>query len=280
MCGPEHERGFGVSCNATTTTRRGARRAQPDMSSSPAWPLDPAAVGGDGGDDGERDAAGELLEPLAADDDAAAPDASAPSAIPSAATASLTDEELALLVARVMDQDERALAVLYEQLSGQVYALCLRITGEVGRAEEVLEDVFWQVWRQAPRFCASRGNVRAWVMTMARSRAIDAARSRRRDREFWDSRELSELGEALDSEQAGPQDLLAAAQEGSRLHQALLGLDPVRRQVVSLSFFRGMTQLEIAEHTGMPLGTVKSHLRRSLIALGQALGAPPQADPT
>ncbi|MFX8055595.1 sigma factor, partial [Acinetobacter baumannii] len=86
--------------------------------------------------------------------------------------------ELALLVARVMDQDERALAVLYEQLSGQVYALCLRITGEVGRAEEVLEDVFWQVWRQAPRFCASRGKVRAWVMTMARSRAIDAARSR------------------------------------------------------------------------------------------------------
>ncbi|WP_373716833.1 sigma factor [Roseateles sp.] len=129
------------------------------MSSSPAWPLDPAAVGGDVGDDGERDAAGELLEPLAADDDAAAPDASTPSAVPSAATASLTDEELALLVARVMDQDERALAVLYEQLSGQVYALCLRITGEVGRAEEVLEDVFWQVWRQAPRFCASRGNV-------------------------------------------------------------------------------------------------------------------------
>ncbi|RTL47205.1 MAG: sigma-70 family RNA polymerase sigma factor [Burkholderiales bacterium] len=173
-----------------------------------------------------------------------------------------------------MHQDERALAVLYEQLSGQVYAICLRVIGDVGRAEEVLEDVFWQVWRQAPRYCAERGHVRAWVMTMARSRAIDAARSRRRDREFWDGRALSELDEVLEGQDAGPQDLLAAAQEGSRLHQALLKLDPVRRQLVSLSFFRGMTQQEIAEHTGLPLGTVKSHLRRSLIALGEALGTP------
>lgn len=275
MCGPEHERAIRVSCGSAKTGKRAARCAQPDMSPSPTWPLDPAAVSGDAEPEGVRDATGEFLDPIPADiDTPAEPDAAAAPV----AVATLTDDDLALLVARVMDQDERALALLYEQLSGQVYALCLRITGEVGRAEEVLEDVFWQVWRQAPRFCANRGNVRAWVMTMARSRAIDAARSRRRDREFWDGRELSELGEALDSEQAGPQDLLAAAQEGSRLHQALLGLDPVRRQLVSLSFFRGMTQLEIAEHTGMPLGTVKSHLRRSLIALGQALGAPPQAD--
>ena len=235
--------------------------------SSPSWPDDPA---------GDADAQAPLPAP---DDDEVEPEAGLET-VPAAATAAtLSDDALAALVARVMNQDERALAQLYEQLSGQVYAICLRVTGDVSRAEEVLEDVFWQVWRQAPRFCAERGNVRAWVMTMARSRAIDAARSRRRDREFWDGRDLSDLDDHLDSGEAGPQDLLAAAQEGSRLHQALLGLDPVRRQLVSLSFFRGMTQLEIAEHTGMPLGTVKSHLRRSLIALGQALGAPPQADP-
>lgn len=237
------------------------------------WPAEPA--GADDGADATRDASGALLP---TDDEVELDTPLDPPATPVTATA-LSDDALAELVARVMDQDERALARLYEQLSGQVYAICLRVTGDVSRAEEVLEDVFWQVWRQAPRFCADRGNVRAWVMTMARSRAIDAARSRRRDREFWDGRDLSDLDDTLDNGEAGPQDLLAAAQEGSRLHQALLGLDPVRRQLVSLSFFRGMTQLEIAEHTGLPLGTVKSHLRRSLIALGQALGAPPQADP-
>lgn len=240
--------------------------------SSSSWPAD--APDGSGAD-ADVDARGGALR---TDDDVETDAPLDPPEAPVAAPA-LSDAALAELVARVMDQDEPALARLYEQLSGQVYAICLRVTGDVSRAEEVLEDVFWQVWRQAPRFCAERGNVRAWVMTMARSRAIDAARSRRRDREFWDGRDLSDLDESLDSGEAGPQDLLAAAQEGSRLHQALLGLDPVRRQLVSLSFFRGMTQLEIAEHTGLPLGTVKSHLRRSLIALGQALGAPPQVDP-
>jgi RNA polymerase sigma factor (sigma-70 family) len=244
------------------------------MSNHPTWPGE--APAGDAEPEPLRDASGAMVD-LVEDDSTAPADLDAQGDA-CAVAATLDDDALATLVARVMDQDERALAQLYEQLSGQVYAICLRIVGEVGRAEEVLEDVFWQVWRQAPRFCASRGNVRAWVMTMARSRAIDAARSRRREREFWDGRDLGELDDSLDGEQAGPQDLLAAAQEGSRLHKALLGLDPVRRQLVSLSFFRGMTQLEIAEHTGLPLGTVKSHLRRSLIALGQALGASLQPD--
>jgi RNA polymerase sigma factor (sigma-70 family) len=120
--------------------------------------------------------------------------------------------------------------------------------------------------------------VRAWVLTIARSRAIDAARVRRREAEMWDSHDLADLHDTLVSEADGPPDLLAAAQEGSALQQALLGLDPLRRQLVSLNFFRGMTQQEIADHTGLPLGTVKSHLRRSLIALGQALGGAAQAN--
>ncbi len=218
----------------------------------------------------------EALDPEVLVDADADPDEPEPEADRGALVAALDDDALAALIARIMNQDERALATLYQQLSSQVYALVLRVTRQVGVAEEVLEDVFWQVWRQAPRFTSQRGSVRAWVLTIARSRAIDAARSRGRDLKIWDQRDLSEMDDSLPSDAAGPPDLLAAAQAGSQLHQALLGLDPLRRQLVSLSFFHGMTHQEIAEHAGLPLGTVKSHLRRSLIALGEALGGSAQ----
>lgn len=181
-------------------------------------------------------------------------------------------EPLENLIARILHQDEQALAGLYDRLGGSVYSLALQITRQVGSAEEVLQDVFWQVWRQAPRFDAARGSVAAWVLTIARSRALDAARGQLRTPQGQLSAH-EELDDYLQSDDAGPQDLLFAAQQGSRLQAALERLDPLRRQLVSLSFYRGLTQQEIAEHTGLPLGTVKSHLRRSLAALREALGS-------
>lgn len=182
-----------------------------------------------------------------------------------------TDREtLENLIARVMHQDEQALAALYERLGGAVYSLALQITRHVGSAEEVLQDVFWQVWRQAPRFDSARGSVPAWVLTIARSRALDTARSLMRTPQAQASTS-EEIDACLPSPDAGPQDLLFAAQQGSRLKAALQSLDPLRRQLVSLSFYRGLTQQDIADHTGLPLGTVKSHLRRSLATLREAL---------
>lgn len=185
---------------------------------------------------------------------------------------SLDNPALALLVQRVMRQDEAALAILYEQLSGRVYALALRITRRVACAEEVLQDTFWQVWRQAPRFDAARGSAIAWVLTMARSRALDAVRARARDPVQIGASVPEEDDLFSDDAAEDPLDLLQAVRRDSALHAQLALLDPLRRQLIALAFFKGLTQDEIAEQTGLPLGTVKSHFRRTLAALQSALG--------
>jgi RNA polymerase sigma-70 factor (ECF subfamily) len=195
-----------------------------------------------------------------------------PAAGARAALETLDNAALAALISRVMRQDEAALASLYEQLSGRVYAVALHITRQVACAEEVLQDTFWQVWRQAPRFDAERGSAVAWVLMMARSRALDALRSRARDpvQAHAQSDEDDEAG--ADEAAADPLDLLDSVRREGALHAQLALLDPLRRQLIALAFFRGMTHDEIADHTGLPLGTVKSHFRRTLAALQAALG--------
>lgn len=164
--------------------------------------------------------------------------------------------------------DEQALANLYEATLARVYGIALRITRNVQAAEEVSEDVYWQVWREASRFDAERGNVIAWLLTIARSRALDYLRKQ-------DAAELCEEPELLlvdePSREGDPEDLLAATQKNHKLNQALLQLEPVQRQLVAMAFFRGLTHDEIAVFTGMALGTVKSHIRRALIQLHEEL---------
>ncbi|WP_020485360.1 sigma-70 family RNA polymerase sigma factor [Methylomonas sp. MK1] len=173
-------------------------------------------------------------------------------------------------IADVVDQDQAALGRLYDSLVDQVYGVALRITRRSQCAEEVVQDTFWQIWRQAPRFDAERGSVKAWVMTMARSRALDALRQL--------DGNLSELEpDALvlieaPAEQMPP-DLLSAVQQGHRLQTALAALEPLPRQLVSLAFFRGLSHDEIAVCSGLPLGTVKSHIRRALQTMQQLLTA-------
>jgi RNA polymerase sigma-70 factor (ECF subfamily) len=183
---------------------------------------------------------------------------------------SLDDGQLAGLVARVCDQHEPSLARLYEATSGRVYGLVLRVVRQPSLAEEVVEDVFWQVWREAPRFDAERGKVLAWLLAIARSRAIDALRRQERVRASELAVEDDEALEALAADHAtqdDPFDLVGASQHHARLHALLAALDPLPRQLLSLAFFRGCTHEEIAEQTGLALGTVKSHIRRTLVAL-------------
>ena len=171
-------------------------------------------------------------------------------------------------IARMVDSDQTALELLYEGLVGQVYGLALRITRRVPLAEEVVQDTFWQVWRQALRFDPEKGSAKAWVMTIARSRALDALR-RIEPNECNLEAETLELIEASNDDI--PPNLLVAVQQGQQLHTALASLDPMPRQLVSLAFFRGLSHDEIAGHTGLPLGTVKSHIRRALLTLQQIL---------
>ena len=186
--------------------------------------------------------------------------------------AALTDDQLVTLIERIAQRDQRALEALYDATSGRIHGLVLRITQQRALAEEAVEDTFWQVWRQAPRFDSARGRPITWLLAMARTRAIDALR---RDERFQHD-ELPEEGLAEDESASVPaQELLAATRGSVALHEALATLDPRARQLVSLAFFRGLTHDEIAQQEALPLGTVKSLLRRSLQHLRQTLGACP-----
>lgn len=178
------------------------------------------------------------------------------------------DGQLRAWIARIVERDESALAALYDAVVGRVHGLALRIVRQHHLAEEVTEDVFWQVWRQAPRFDTERGTAMAWLMTIARSRALDALR-RQASPEVCDDDAL----EAAAAEEGGsnPFDLLSAVDDRNRLHAALADVDALPRQLLALAFFRGLTHDEIAQHTGLPLGTVKSQLRRTLLALRETL---------
>lgn len=180
----------------------------------------------------------------------------------------IENPQLQAWILLIVDQDEQAFAALYAALVGKVYGLVNRITRNPQLAEEVTEDVFWQVWRQAPRFDPTRGVAGAWIMTMARSRALDALR-RRESCEDVDSEAVA-LAEA--EGEGNPLDLLSAVERDTQVHHALNTIAPLPRQLVALAFFKGLSHEEIATHTGLPLGTVKSQIRRALIKLKELLG--------
>jgi RNA polymerase sigma factor (sigma-70 family) len=186
-------------------------------------------------------------------------------------TSEKSDElELQDLIARIVKQDQAAFSVLFKAMSSRVYSLALRITGSKQLAEEVTEDTLFQVWRQAPRFDPERGTAKTWILTIARSRALDA----RRSVPFYESQENYETEPDMDNHNHDElPDLLSAIEENDKLHSALENLDPLPRQLIALSFFRGLSHEEISAQANLPLGTVKSHLRRAVINLREALTA-------
>lgn len=196
------------------------------------------------------------------------PDLPAADASPFAVAPGSDDAQLRGWIERIVERDEAALGALYEALHGKVYGLALRIARSRELAEEITEDVFWQVWRQAPRFDAERGLAVAWVMTMTRSRALDALRRNARPEVSDDAA----LERAADEDGGNdPLDMLIAVADHARLHARLEEVEPLPRQLLALAFFRGMTHDEMAAHTGLPLGTVKSLVRRTLQQLRKGL---------
>ncbi|EHR69296.1 RNA polymerase sigma factor, sigma-70 family [Burkholderiales bacterium JOSHI_001] len=181
------------------------------------------------------------------------------------------DAQLAQWMQRIVQRDEQALAALYDATLSRTYGLVLRIVKRAALAEEVVEDAYFQVWRQAPRFDPARGKAITWLLAMARSRAIDALR--REARFQADSLDDEAAAEHAD-DQAPADELLDTARRHADLHQALQALNPQPRQLLALAFFRGLSHEEIASQTALPLGTVKSQIRRALIALSERLGEP------
>lgn len=177
-------------------------------------------------------------------------------------------DELAL-VERLRRQDQSALDALYERYSKVVYAIALRIVGQTADAEDVVVDCFWQVWQQAANYDVSRGQLRTWIVTIARSRALDRLRVLRR----------SPLAEAEEVETAGrevvadddPEQSAWLAQKSSLVRAALAALPREQRQALELAYYYGLSQSEVAERLGEPLGTVKTRIRLGMMKLREQL---------
>lgn len=173
------------------------------------------------------------------------------------------------LLDRMDRGDADALAVLYDRYAPRVLGLTTRILGDADEAEDVLQEVFLQVWRAPRRFDPSRGALLTWLLVLARSRAIDRLRSlRRRGRD----RHVDVAAAALPSGQNVERDA-EASQEGAAVRRALADLPAEQRRALELAYFDGYTQTEIAELTGTPLGTVKTRLRQGMMKLRDAFRA-------
>jgi RNA polymerase sigma-70 factor (ECF subfamily) len=172
------------------------------------------------------------------------------------------------LMGRVAAGDREAFARLFDHHSPVVLGLLVRILGRRSEAEEVLQEVFLQVWRQAERYEAGRSTPRGWILVLARSRALDHLRSRdaRQRRES----ELSAESGAREERPVGTEGL-EARERREQVSSALELLPPEQRRCIELAFFEGLTQTQIASRLEAPLGTVKSRIHLGMSKLRQAL---------
>jgi RNA polymerase sigma-70 factor (ECF subfamily) len=162
------------------------------------------------------------------------------------------------LMRRLAAGESAALGELYDLHAARTNALALRILRNAQEAEDVVQEVFLQAWRQAGRFDARRGTVEAWLLTIARTRAVDRLRRRTSRRE-------------APSEAAPPASEPPATEEALAVRKALEGLSADQRQAVELAYYDGLTQTEIAARLGQPLGTIKTRIRTAMSRLREVL---------
>lgn len=183
-------------------------------------------------------------------------------------TATADTDEDRRIVHRIAQGDQAALSDLYERFAGLLVALARRVLNNDQDAEEILQEVFLQVWNQAGRYDPSRSSVSTWLVLITRSRAIDRLRSRQvKDRTL---QHLKQENPDHHTSPEGPSSVLWI-QRRQRLRREMHDLPPEQRQILQLAFFQGMTQSEIAGATGIPLGTVKTRTLLAMKKLRKAL---------
>src|SRR6202789_2995466 len=173
-------------------------------------------------------------------------------------------EDDAELLKRVLRGDERAMAGLFDRYSKIVYSVSLRVLRDTASAEDVMQEIFMQVWRKPNSFVATKGSLGGWLAVVARNRSIDTLR-RKRPSEQVDEMNL-----------ASTCDLASEAERSllmERARAAVLLLPVEQRKTLEMAFFDGLTHSEIAEMTGDPLGTVKTRIRSALLTLRKAFQA-------
>lgn len=192
--------------------------------------------------------------------------------MPDAGAPQPTSPTDASLMARIVSQDEGALAALYDRYSPLVMAICVRVLHDRDDAEDVTVDVFWEVWQRADRFDVNRGSALTYLTTLTRSRAIDRRRSltaRGVDR----TRSLNPSFDAPVSTDA-PLPAMVSAENQQLISDALKALDENQRQAIECAYFDGLSHSEIASHLNKPLGTIKTYIRTGLQRLRSALRRP------
>jgi len=172
------------------------------------------------------------------------------------------NEDNAALIERICSGDEMAMADMYDRYSGIVYGVALRVLGDTSAAEDVLQEVFLQLWRNPQAFDANRGRLSAWLAVITRNRAIDHLRKRPFEDDIADIPVAS--GVNLESE-------AAQRMAVEKIRAVLVHLPQEQRRALEMAFFEGMTHTEIAGKTGEPLGTIKTRIRTGLLALRKAV---------
>src|SRR5580700_2170099 len=171
------------------------------------------------------------------------------------------DRTDAAVLLAIRSGDENGMAALYDRYSAVVYSVALRVLGDTGAAEDVLQEVFMQLWRNPGLFDSSRGSLGPWLAVIARHRAIDGLRRRRPETDIADVVVSVEPDMAGDAERARAMETVRGA---------LGGMSAPQRSALEMAYFEGLTHTEIATKTGEPLGTVKTRIRTGLQALRKA----------
>ncbi|HET6234141.1 MAG TPA: sigma-70 family RNA polymerase sigma factor [Acetobacteraceae bacterium] len=174
------------------------------------------------------------------------------------------EPDLAVLIQRCAGQDRAALRLLYDRQAARLYGIALRLTRQSALAADVVHDAFIAVWQRAASFDPNRGSATSWLVSIVRHRAIDIIR--RRDREVPDDA----LPEAADSD-PDPLARLVESDDAASLHRCLGTLEDDKRRMILLAFVDGLSHSELAVRLAIPLGTVKSSIRRGLAALKRCL---------
>lgn len=183
-------------------------------------------------------------------------------------SAALQSELISATLGRVAGGDQGAFAELYDLTASRVLGLIRRVLVDHAQSEEVAQEVFLEIWQTAPRFDSTKGAAMTWIMTMAHRRAIDRIRSSQSGRDRDVAIGIRDLGTPYDE----VAEAVETSVEHERVQVAMAQLSDLQREAVSLTYYGGLTQTEVAETLSVPLGTVKTRIRDGMLRLRTELG--------